>query len=157
MTTPPPNPTDRSTTRTVALIVATAAFMQNLDSSVTAIALPAIAADFGASPIHLKLVITSYLLALAIFIPASGWIADRFGARHVFRAAMVVFVLGSIACGLSQGLGTLVAARVLQGVGGAMMVPVGRLVILRATPKNQLVGIMAWLTMPALIGRWSAR
>ena len=124
--------------------------MQNLDATVLATSLPEIARDLSVNPIHLKLAVTSYLLALAVFIPASGWVADRFGARNVFRAAIAVFALGSIGCALSQGLGTLVAARVLQGVGGAMMVPVGRLVILRAIPKTELVGAMAWLTIPAL-------
>jgi len=134
------------------LIVATALFMENLDATALSTALPAIAADFGTSPIHLKLAVTTYLLALAIFIPASGWVADRFGARNVFRLAILVFAAGSIGCALSQGLGSLVAARVLQGIGGAMMVPVGRLVILRTIPKHQLVDALAWLTVPALLG-----
>lgn len=136
--------------RSVPLIVATALFMQNLDATVLATSLPQIARDLSVNPIHLKLAVTSYLLALAVFIPASGWVADRFGSRNVFRAAIAVFALGSIGCALSQGLGTLIAARVLQGIGGAMMVPVGRLVILRAIPKSELVGAMAWLTIPAL-------
>ena len=134
------------------LIVACALFMENLDSTVLSTALPAIAADFGESPIHLKLALTSYLLALAVFIPASGWLADRFGARLVFRLAIVVFVAGSIWCGLSHSIGEIVAARVVQGIGGSMMVPVGRLVILRSVPKSELVGSLAYLTVPALIG-----
>lgn len=137
---------------TVPLIVATALFMQQLDSTVLSTSLPAIAKDFNANPIHLKLAVTTYLLALAIFIPASSWMADRFGARNVFRAAMLVFASGSICCALSDGLFELVAARALQGMGGAMMVPVGRIVVLRAIPKNELVGALAWLTIPALIG-----
>jgi EmrB/QacA subfamily drug resistance transporter len=137
---------------TVPLIVATALFMQSLDATVLSTALPAIARDFDANPIHLKLAVTTYLLALAVFIPASSWVADRFGARPVFRAAMAVFALGSIGCALSDGLMELVAARALQGMGGAMMVPVGRIVVLRAIPKNELIGALAWLTMPALIG-----
>jgi EmrB/QacA subfamily drug resistance transporter len=138
--------------RLLPLIIATGLFMENLDSTVLSTALPTIARDFGSSPIHLKLALTSYLLSLAIFIPASGWMADRFGARTVFRAAIVVFGLGSIACGLSNGLGELVAARVIQGMGGAMMTPVGRLIILKTTPKRELVDAMAWLTIPALLG-----
>ncbi len=137
---------------TVPLIVATALFMQSLDATVLSTALPAIAADFNANPIHLKLAVTTYLLALAIFIPASSWVADRYGAKTVFRWAMAVFALGSICCALSTSLMELVAARALQGMGGAMMVPVGRIVVLRAIPKNELVGALAWLTMPALIG-----
>ncbi|MCB1502956.1 MAG: DHA2 family efflux MFS transporter permease subunit [Bauldia sp.] len=134
------------------LIVACALFMENLDSTVLATALPAIAKDFGASPIHLKLALTSYLLALAVFIPASGWLADRYGARTIFRLAITVFTLGSIACGLSNSIPEMVVARVVQGLGGSMMMPVGRLVILRSVPKHELVGSLAWLTIPALVG-----
>lgn len=134
------------------LIVACALFMENLDSTVLATALPAIAEDFGANPIHLKLALTSYLLALAIFIPASGWAADRFGARTIFRLAILTFTLGSIWCGLSGSIGEIVAARIVQGIGGSMMVPVGRLIILRSVHKRDLVGSLAWLTIPALIG-----
>jgi EmrB/QacA subfamily drug resistance transporter len=134
------------------LIVACALFMENLDSTVLSTALPAIADDFGASPIDLKFALTSYLLALAVFIPASGWLADRYGARAIFRLAIAVFVLGSIACGLSNTIAEIVAARVVQGIGGSMMMPVGRLVILRSVPKHELVGSLAWLTIPALLG-----
>ncbi len=134
------------------LIVACALFMENLDSTVLSTALPAIARDFGESPIHLKLALTSYLLAIAVFIPASGWLADRYGARAIFRLAIVTFTIGSICCGLSSSIIEIVFARVLQGIGGAMMVPVGRLVILRSVPKHELVGSLAWLTVPALIG-----
>jgi EmrB/QacA subfamily drug resistance transporter len=134
------------------LIVACALFMENLDSTVLATALPAIAADFGESPIHLKLALTSYLLAIAVFLPASGWLADRYGARSIFLLAITTFTVGSILCGLSTSIGALVAARVIQGIGGAMMVPVGRLVILKSVPKRELVGSLAWLTVPALIG-----
>ena len=134
------------------LIVACALFMENLDSTVLSTALPAIAADFGESPIHLKLALTSYLLAIAVFLPASGWLADRHGARTVFRLAIATFTIGSILCGFSNSIGWLVFARVVQGMGGAMMVPVGRLVILRSVEKRELVGSLAWLTVPALIG-----
>ena len=136
----------------VPLIVACALFMENLDATVLATALPAIAADFGVNPIHLKLALTSYLLALAIFLPASGWLADRFGARLIFRVAIATFSVGSILCAVSGSIGALVAGRVVQGIGGSMMVPVGRLIILRTVSKAELVGSLAWLTVPALIG-----
>ena len=139
-------------TRLTAVIVACALFMQNLDSTVIATALPTMAKAFGADPVHMNVALTSYLLSLAVFIPASGWVADRFGTRTVFRAAIAVFTIGSVLCGRADSLAFLVAARVLQGIGGAMMVPVGRLVLLRTAPKNELVAAMAWLTMPALLG-----
>ena len=138
--------------RLIPLIIASALFMENMDSTVIATSLSAIAADLGTDPIVLKLAFTTYLLSLTVFIPISGWCADRFGARHVFRAAIVVFTLGSIACGMATSLGGLVAARALQGVGGAMMVPVGRIILLRSIPKSQLVDALAWLTIPALLG-----
>lgn len=134
------------------LIVACALFMEHVDSTVLSTSLPAIAADLHEDPISLKLALTSYLLALAVFIPASGWAADKYGARTIFRSAIFVFTLGSILCGLSSSLSQFVAARIVQGVGGAMMVPVGRLVLLRSVPKSQIVRAMAWLTIPALIG-----
>lgn len=136
----------------VPLIVACALFMENLDATVIATALPDIARSMNENPLHLSLAITSYLLSLAVFIPASGWAADRFGARLIFRAAIVVFVIGSVLCGLSQSMPQLVGARVLQGIGGAMMVPVGRLVLLRSVSKRELVSAMAYLTVPALLG-----
>jgi EmrB/QacA subfamily drug resistance transporter len=138
--------------RLVPLIVAVALFMENMDSTVIATSLPAIAADIGSNPLELKLAITSYLLALAIFIPASGWAADRFGARTIFRTAIVVFMIGSIGCALSDSLLHFVGARFFQGMGGAMMSPVGRLVLVRTVGKRNLVDAMALLTMPALIG-----
>ncbi len=138
--------------RLVPLIVAVALFMENMDATIIATSLPAIAADIGASPLALKLAVTSYLLSLAVFIPASGWTADRFGARTVFRAAIAVFVVGSIACATAASLEAFVAARILQGMGGAMMTPVGRLVLVRTIDKRNLVDAMAWVTMPALVG-----
>jgi EmrB/QacA subfamily drug resistance transporter len=135
-----------------ALIIATALFMENMDGTVISTSLPAIARDLHQDPIVLKLALTSYMLTLAVFIPASGWIADRFGARTVFCSAIVVFTLGSILCGASNSLPTLIAARVFQGLGGAMMVPVGRLVLLRSVEKSDLVNALAYLTVPALIG-----
>lgn len=123
-----------------------------MDSTVIATSLAAIAADIGTDPISLKLALTAYLVALAIFIPISSWMADRFGARRVFRVAMLVFMLGSICCALSSSLPQFVVARFIQGMGGAMMGPVARLVLVRATPRHQLVNAMAWLTIPGLIG-----
>jgi EmrB/QacA subfamily drug resistance transporter len=136
----------------IPLIVACGLFMENLDSTVLSTALPAIAGSLRENPLHLSLAMTAYLFSLAVFIPISGWVADRFGARTVFRAAIAIFTLGSILCGLSDSLTQFVLARVFQGFGGAMMVPVGRLVLLRAVPKSELVRAMAWLTVPALIG-----
>ncbi len=138
--------------RLVPLIIAVALFMENMDSTIIATSLPAIAADIGANPLALKLAVTSYLLSLAVFIPASGWTADRFGARTVFRAAIAVFVVGSIGCALANSLEGFVIARIVQGMGGAMMTPVGRLVLVRSIDKRNLVDAMAWVTMPALIG-----
>ena len=135
-----------------ALIVATALFMENMDGTVISTSLPAIARDLHQDPIVLKLALTSYMLTLAVFIPASGWVADRFGARTVFCSAIVVFTAGSILCGASTSLDTLIAARVVQGLGGAMMVPVGRLVLLRTVEKRDLVDALAYLTVPALLG-----
>ncbi|HVJ54911.1 MAG TPA: MFS transporter [Aliidongia sp.] len=145
---PPSNPRPML----VALIVACALFMENLDGTVISTALPAMARSFGTSPIRLSLGITVYMLSLAVFIPISGWVADRFGARTIFRAAIGVFTLGSMLCGLCHTLPEFVAARILQGIGGAMMVPVGRLAMLRSVDKSELVRAMAYLTVPALIG-----
>ncbi len=139
-------------TRLTALIVACALFMQNLDGTVIATALPAMAIDFGADPVRMNVALTSYLLSLAVFIPVSGWMADRYGAREVFRAAIAVFTLGSVLCGRADSLAFLVAARIVQGVGGAMMVPVGRLLLLRTADKSEVLSAMAWLSVPALIG-----
>ena len=141
-----------SALRLTPLILAVALFMENMDSTVIATSLAAIAADIGSEPIALKLALTAYLVALAIFIPISSWMADRFGSRNVFRAAMLVFILGSIACAASNSLLTFVVSRFLQGMGGAMMTPVARLVLVRATPRDQLVDAMAWLAIPGLIG-----
>jgi EmrB/QacA subfamily drug resistance transporter len=139
-------------TRLVPFIVAVSLFMDNMDSTVIATSLPAIAADIGTSPLTLKLAVTSYLLSLAVFIPMSGWTADRFGARTVFSAAIAVFVIGSIGCALSSALWQFVLARIVQGVGGAMMTPVGRLVLVRTIDRRELVNAMAWVSIPAMIG-----
>jgi EmrB/QacA subfamily drug resistance transporter len=142
----------KSDFRTIALIIASAMFMEQLDATVLATALPTMAHDFGVSAPHMSIALTSYLLSLAIFIPASGKVADRFGARLVFRIAIGVFMLGSILCGQAQSLGFLVFARLLQGLGGAMMMPVGRLVLLRTVHKSDMVAAMSWLLVPALLG-----
>lgn len=134
------------------LIVACALFMENLDSTVVTTALPAMARSLHEPALRLSLTITSYLLALAVFIPVSGWAADRFGARRVFCGAIITFTMGSILCGISLNLWQLVLARVFQGIGGAMMVPVGRLMILRMVPKADLVSAMSFLALPALLG-----
>ncbi len=138
--------------RIVALIVACALFMELMDATVLATALPSIAADLGVSPVSLSLAITAYVLSLALFIPLSGWLADRLGAKRVFSWAIVVFLLGSISCGLADSLWELVAARSLQGMGGAMMTPVARLILLRSVPRERLVDAVAWMGVPALLG-----
>src|SRR5688572_6625797 len=136
----------------VPLIVAVALFMENMDSTVIATSLPAIAADIGSDPLELKLAITSYLISLAVFLPVSGWTADRFGARNVFRLAILVFISGSIGCALSGSLTEFVIARMVEGVGGAMMTPVARLILVRTVDKRELVVAMIWVTIPALLG-----
>src|SRR5271170_919939 len=136
----------------ICLIVACAMFMQNMDSTVIATALPVIANSLGESPLRLSVAITCYLLSLAVFIPISGWTADRFGPRRVFSMAIIVFTLGSIGCGLSHTLWMLVIARIVQGMGGAMMVPVGRLVLLKTVPRTELVRAMSYVSVPALVG-----
>jgi len=126
--------------------------MENMDSTVITTSLPAIAADIGENPLALKLALTSYLVSLAVFIPISGWVADRYGSRTVFSVAIIVFVGGSLACAASTSLPTFIAARFIQGIGGAMMVPVGRLVLMRAVPKQQYLAALNYLTIPALMG-----
>jgi EmrB/QacA subfamily drug resistance transporter len=144
--------TSRQGPRAAPLILSVALFMEQMDSTVIATALPAIAADIGTSPIALKLALTAYLVALAIFIPVSGWVADRFGARRTFVLAIAVFVASSVMCSLAHSLPAFVFARFLQGMGGAMMTPVARLVLVRAIPRSELVSAMAWITLPALAG-----
>jgi EmrB/QacA subfamily drug resistance transporter len=136
----------------IPLIVACALFMENMDSTVITTSLPAIATDLGESPLALKLALTSYLVSLAVFIPISGWVADRHGSRSVFAAAIVVFMGGSLLCAVSNSLPAFVIARFLQGIGGAMMVPVGRLVLMRAVPRRDYVTALNYLTIPALLG-----
>lgn len=136
----------------IPLIVACALFMENMDSTVITTSLPAIAADIGEQPLALKLALTSYLVSLAVFIPISGWMADRFGSRTVFASAIVTFAIGSVLCAVAGSLPQLVLFRFMQGVGGAMMVPVGRLVLMRAVPKHEYVPALNYLTIPALLG-----
>jgi len=135
----------------LALLVAGAFFMENLDGTIIATAAPRMARSFGVPSVELNVVITSYLLALGVFIPVSGWIADRLGARLVFSGAIALFTVSSGLCALSMNLGELTVARVLQGMGGAMMVPVGRLVVLRAASKADIIRVIAYLTWPALV------
>ncbi|NKJ04578.1 MULTISPECIES: DHA2 family efflux MFS transporter permease subunit [Rhizobium] len=135
----------------IALLVAGAFFMENLDGTVIATALPQMAVSFGARPVDLNIGMSAYLLTLGVFIPISGWISDRFGARLVFTTAVVVFTLASVLCGFANGVGSFVAMRILQGIGGAMMVPVGRLVVLNNTPKDKLISAIATITWPALV------
>jgi EmrB/QacA subfamily drug resistance transporter len=134
----------------VALLVAGAYFMENLDGTVIATALPQMAQSFRANPVDLNMGMTAYMLTLAVFIPVSGWVADRLGARTVFASAIALFTFASILCGISNGLWEFTAARILQGMGGAMMVPVGRLVVLRVTEKKDLMRSIAYITWPGL-------
>jgi EmrB/QacA subfamily drug resistance transporter len=138
--------------RMAILAVASALFMQSIDSTALSTALPTLARAFATNPVHLKLCLTAYIMALAVFVPASGWAADRYGARRVFMAAMAVFLVGSVLCALSHSLGQLVSARILQGAGGAMMTPVGRIIVVGSHPREQLVKAMIWLTTPAMLG-----
>ena len=136
--------------RGMALLVAGAFFMEILDATIIAPAIPAIAASFGVAAVDVNVAISAYLVTVAVLIPASGWMADRFGIRPVFIAAIAVFTLASVGCALSMSLPMLVVSRVLQGIGGAMMVPVGRLAVLRYSAKSDLVRAIAVLTWPAL-------
>jgi EmrB/QacA subfamily drug resistance transporter len=149
---PPAPAPPRPDPRMIAAIVASALFMQNLDSSAVTTALPAMARDMGEEPARLGAAITAYLVALTVFIPLSGWVADRFGAKRVFMAAIVVFTAASVLCGRATDLPELVGARILQGMGGAMMVPVARLLLLRQVRREEMLQATTWLTMPALIG-----
>lgn len=136
----------------IPLIISCALFMENMDATVITTALPALAHDFGRDPVSLKLALIAYVVGLGVFIPICGWMADRFGSRTVFTTAIAIFLTGSVLCGASRSLGVLVVARFIQGIGGAMMVPVGRIIIFRAVPRAQLVRAISYLTMPALLG-----
>jgi EmrB/QacA subfamily drug resistance transporter len=143
------SPFQKSTS--ISILVATAFFMENLDGTVIATALPQMGKSFHVSPVDLNIGMTAYLLMLAVFIPISGWVADRIGARSVFVSAIVIFTVSSILCGLSNGILAFTAARIIQGIGGAMMVPVGRLVVLRTTEKHNLMEAIAYITWPGLV------
>ncbi|MFT3813612.1 MAG: multidrug transporter subunit MdtD [Acidovorax sp.] len=144
-------PSDR-TLSLLLWLVAVGFFMQTLDATIVNTALPAMAHSLGESPLKMQSVVVAYSLAMAMLIPASGWIADRFGARRVYLCAIVAFVLGSVACALSPRLDVLVAARVLQGLGGALLLPVGRLVVLRTFPRERFLQAMSFVAIPGLIG-----
>jgi EmrB/QacA subfamily drug resistance transporter len=134
------------------MAVASGLLMEFVDTTALATALPSMAGYFGVRPESLKLALTAYVLALAVFMPASAWLADRLGAKRVYLGSLLVFSLGSVACAVSPGLSWLVAARILQGLGGALMTPVGRTIILRSVPRSELVPAMNWFTMPAQLG-----
>jgi EmrB/QacA subfamily drug resistance transporter len=136
----------------VPAIIGSALLMQNLEATVIINALPTMATAFGEDPLRLNMAITMFLLASAVFLPVSGWVADKFGAKPIFIASMVLFAVSSAACGFAQDLPQLIVGRICQGAAAAMMVPVGRLVLLRTTPKAELIGALAILTMPALMG-----
>lgn len=136
----------------VPLIIACAIFMEGVDAKAIVTALPAMARDFGYNPISLKVAVTSYVAGLGVLIPVCGWLADRFGAKNIFRLAIGIFVGGSIGCALSGSLAAFVAARFVQGMGGAMMLPVGRIIVVRSVDKTELVRIMNLLSVPALVG-----
>ena len=143
---------DPATKRLLPWVVAIAFFMQTLDGTILNTTLPTIAKDLGESPLRMQSVVIAYMLTVALFIPASGWLADRFGTRRAFLSAIVLFSLGSLLCALSPSLPWLVAARVVQGVGGALLLPVGRLAILRAYPRAELLKVLSFVTIPGLVG-----
>ncbi|OEC33376.1 drug resistance transporter, EmrB/QacA subfamily [Pseudomonas cuatrocienegasensis] len=147
-----PSLLDPRTARLLPWIVAIAFFMQTLDGTILNTALPSMARDLAEDPLRMQSVVIAYMLTVALLIPASGWIADRFGTRRIFFGAIVLFTLGSLFCALSHSLSQLIGARVLQGLGGALMMPVGRLVVLRAYPRSELVRIMSFITLPGLLG-----
>src|SRR6201996_7735660 len=133
-------------------LIAVAFFMESLDTTILNTAVPSIAKALSVTPLSLKSVLSSYTLSLAVFIPVSGWMADRFGTRRIFAFAIGIFTLGSLLCGLSTNIHVMVACRILQGVGGAMMVPVGRLTLVRTFPKFELVQAMSFVAIPSLVG-----
>ncbi|WP_462380092.1 multidrug transporter subunit MdtD [Pseudomonas sp. Marseille-QA0892] len=143
---------DPRTARLLPWLVAIAFFMQSLDATILNTALPAMASDLNENPLRMQAVIIAYMLTVALLIPASGWIADRFGTRNVFFGAIVAFSLGSLFCAVAQSFDMLIAGRIIQGLGGALMMPVGRLVVLRTYPRHELVRIMSFITMPGLVG-----
>jgi EmrB/QacA subfamily drug resistance transporter len=158
LSSPPPAPAPDSSSLTDAAkrmlpwLVAVGFFMESLDTTILNTAVPAIAQALKVAPLSMKAVLASYTLSLAVFIPISGWMANRFGTRRVFASAIGIFTLGSFLCGISDNIHLLVACRVLQGCGGAMMLPVGRLTMVRSFPKSELIGAMSFVSIPGLIG-----
>src|SRR5271163_4205673 len=150
----PPSASDpsKAAKRLLPWLVAVAFFMESLDTTILNTAVPAISSALGVAPLSMKAVLASYTLSLAVFIPISGWMADRFGTRRVFASAIGVFTLGSLLCGISSNIHLLVASRILQGCGGSMMVPVGRLTVVRTFAKSELVRAMSFVAIPGLIG-----
>jgi EmrB/QacA subfamily drug resistance transporter len=153
---PPPAPAacavTAETRRYLPWLVAVALFMENLDATIVNTAVPTMAASLGVAPLSLKSVLTSYTLSLAVFIPISGWMADRFGTCRIFKLAVMLFLAGSILCGIATNVHFLVAARILQGLGGAMMTPVGRLALVRSFPRSEMLTTMNYVVIPALLG-----
>ncbi|HVU32014.1 MAG TPA: DHA2 family efflux MFS transporter permease subunit, partial [Opitutaceae bacterium] len=145
-------PISDSTRRFLPWLVAVSLFMENLDATIVNTAVPTMAESLHVAPLSLKAVLTSYTLSLAVFIPISGWAADRFGSKRVFRWAVTIFLLGSLFCGLAPNVHFLVGARILQGIGGAMMTPVGRLALVRSFPRSELLQTMNYVVIPAMIG-----
>src|ERR1700723_4444071 len=148
---PSPAPSDASK-RLLPWLVAVAFFMESLDTTILNTAVPTIAHALQVPTLSMKAVLASYTLSLAVFIPISGWMADKFGTRRVFASAIGLFTLGSLLCGISSDIHLLVACRILQGCGGAMMVPVGRLTLVRTFAKSELIAAMSFVAIPALIG-----
>src|ERR1017187_3610008 len=148
----PPAAPGTSVKRLLPWLVAVAFFMESLDTTILNTAVPAIAKALAVAPLSMKAVLSSYTLSLAVFIPVSGWMADRFGTRRVFSAAIGLFTLGSFLCGISSNIHVLVACRILQGCGGAMMVPVGRLTLVRTFAKSELIRAMSFVAIPGLVG-----
>ncbi|EJN36869.1 drug resistance transporter, EmrB/QacA subfamily [Pseudomonas sp. GM84] len=149
---PERTPLDPTTARWIPWVVAIAFFMQSLDGTILNTALPAMARSLEEDPLRMQGVIIAYMLTVALLIPASGWIADRFGTKRIFFSAILLFSFGSLLCAMAYSLGFLIFARVVQGLGGALMLPVGRLVVLRAYPRTELVRIMSFITIPGLLG-----
>jgi EmrB/QacA subfamily drug resistance transporter len=147
-----PTEQDRRLRVIIPAVVGIAFLMEQLDSTIIATAIPQMASALGTTPLRLNLAITAYVLTLAVFIPVSGWFADRFGGRRIFALALLIFTISSALCGISQNFEMLLVMRVFQGLGGAMMTPVGRLVLLRSFPRSELVTAMTYMTLPAVIG-----
>lgn len=147
-----PSPAEPQSLRMLLWLVAIGFFMQTLDATIVNTTLPAMARSFGESPLRMQSVVVAYSLTMAMLIPASGWLADRFGTRRVYTCAIVLFVLGSVTCALAHNLTQLVAARVLQGLGGALLLPVGRLAVLRAFPRERFLQAMSFIAIPGLVG-----